>query len=239
MKPSSLERAQRLIVERPPEEQVYDSVRKLLRPIGEHEFSDEGTFRWETSEHHVVASYDTPKDPMELFRMHGNAQSREWEHHEEISWKKMRSLVWEVFGQRIDLLSLIPEGISVFFAANTQSEAADYVPADKAIYVNGDFLSPVQLVVLLHEIGHTRDYAEKGVRIVSTLDLERAANAFALNTLRPSFIVNDDWKTDVVNLLKHGSLHHYAQQLIQQEKSGNLGLHRGDWDDMYLDDEDR
>ncbi len=237
MKLTSVERAQRLIESRPPEEVVHESIRRLLKPIGEHEFSDEGVFTWETPEHHVVCSYGSDIDERERRLIDENVPSRAWD-VEGLTWKKLRTLTWEVFGQRLDLRGLIPEDISVFFAAGAAlGHAADYVPKDKAIYVLGDFFSPVQLLVLLHEAGHVHDWARRyGSEVTDyhereTLELERSANAFALNELRPSFRVNEAWRTDAVNFFKYGSLHNYSKELVQKHKAGDLHMHRGDWDD--------
>lgn len=242
MKPSSFDRAQRLIESRPPEEIVHDSIRKLLKPIGEHEFADEGVFMWETPEHHVVCSYGSDIDEREQRLIAENVKTREWE-VEKVSWKKLRTLRWEVLGQRIDAKDLIPEDVSVFFAAGAKlGHAADYVPKDKSVYVLGDFLSPAQLIVLLHEAGHVKDFERRyGTEETmyperETLELERSANAFAFNTLRPSFVASETWKADVVNFLKYGSLHNYSETLVRKVESADLHLSRGDWDEYMLDD---
>jgi hypothetical protein len=243
MKPSSFDRAKRLIEVRPPEEIVHESIRRLLKPIGEHEFADQGVLTWETPEHHVVCSYESNIDDRERRLIEANATTRGWETGG-VTWRKLRTITWEVFGLRFDIKTLIPEGISVFFGAGArEGHAADYVPKDRAIYVLGDFCSPAQLLVLLHEVGHVTDWARRyGSEEMSypeqeMLELERSANAFALNALRPSFIANEAWKTDVVNFLKYGSLHNYSKTLVEKHNAGNLHMHRGDWDEYMYNNE--
>lgn len=243
MKPSSFERAQRLVESRPPEEIVHESIRRLLKPIGEHEFADEGVFTWETPEHHVVCSYGSDIDEREQRLIRENVKVRGWE-VEGVSWKRLRSLTWEALGLRFDAKDLIPKDVSVFFAAGANlGHAADYVPKDKAIYVLGDFLSPAQLVVLLHEVGHVKDFERRYGTLETTypereqLELERSGNAFALNALRPSFIASEAWKTDVVNFLKYGSLHNYSETVVRRSRPLDLGMSRGDWDEYMYNDE--
>ena len=219
-----------MIESRPSEDEVYQSALRLLEPIGVHDFESKEVCAIENHDHRVVAECSPVVDDPVLRDIRANEAARGWPTNE--FWEKLESLRWVAHGQEIDISKIVPRGVSIYFPAKSEYPgAAVYVPADQSIYLSGSILSPAELIVLLHEIGHAVDlennHKNRPHLQAEEFAFERSANAFAFNVLRPSFRTDEQWKTDVVNWLKHASLHDYAQKMFPK----NPGMHRGDWDE--------
>lgn len=239
MKRTSVERAVRVVDSSPAVEDLEKSITNLLVPVGSHSFQEEGEFAVENADHRITCSYGPIRDVQDVQAIHLVEHGLGWRPSK--AWRELTSLRWGVHGQNIDVLGALPGGITVFFSADIENgQAGIYLPAEKCIVLSGNLLAPGQLIVLLHEIGHSVDIklnrnSDELLRS-EEFQYERSANAFALNALRPSFRANDIWKSDVKNWLIHTSLHDYAQRHIATSTPPDLRLSVGDYEDLLYDE---
>jgi hypothetical protein len=144
-------------------------------------------------------------------------------------WIAIDQLNYKVAGIEINIFDYLPDGFRLVFNPKAKTHQGTLIYEEKIILFDDDLASIGAMSVILHEVGHVKDFQKlkemgredyvegKDIREAQQaekLRREREASLFALRKLWPIFKKRPEFKEDSVSFLKNLAYFSYCQSTL-------------------------
>ena len=227
-------------------DELSELYSRLNKPIADFEILDQGDITIEKDDLMIKLSYspvpadlhfekvkevlDFPKDKQRLVELM-RLSSKEF--------RSLDSFILQNKDLQLDITSLLPEGVRVFFRSlpNESKREKDpkpsglFDPTINVVVVRNNLATPLDIIVLMHEIGHANDEVTPKIldfprpkgpddkvfltqeQMEIRLKSERNAWAFAIKKIKP-FLSDLGITTEDLDMFAHNfALHIYSEEI--------------------------
>lgn len=147
------------------------------------------------------------------------------------SWYAADQLNYSFKEDSFDIFSLLPEGYKILFCPDSEKKTGAVIWKRKTIFIQGDLASIGSLAIILHEIGHVKDFekleqygrdrlVEGGTMTqddeAETLRREQEASYYALRKMWLYLRKNPQVKDDVILFLKNIAYFSYCDYSLKK-----------------------
>ncbi len=156
------------------------------------------------------------------------------------NWHATDGLYYSVGDTEFNILEMLPEGFKILFCPNSKINTGSVFYEEKKIFILGDIASLGSLSIILHEVGHVKDFEElkkmgktefvEGSDYHENIEAEalrkeREASLFAIRRMWPILRTDPQTKTDVLLFLKNIAYNSYCERASSNLATGSAMAH--------------